>query len=117
MKWLIVILLAAIAACLLVEFGATAGTAWAQVSASGKSSGIYAVAGQITSDSYGIYLIDSDNATMAVYQWLPSVRRLRLMAARNFEFDLQLDEFNSDDPTPREIKKLVEQHERLDADQ
>jgi len=112
-KWLVVILLGLIAGCLLVELGATVGTASAQVSSGQPTMGITAVAGQITNDSYGIYLIDVENATIAVYQWLPNVRKLRLMAARNYEFDLQLDEFNSDDPSPREIKQLVEQHDRL----
>ena len=119
MKWLIVILLATIAGCLLVEIGAAVSTASAQVQAgrAPASGDIFAVAGQVTSDSYGIYLIDANNATIAVYQWLPNVRKLRLMAARNVKFDLQLDEYNSDEPSPREIKQLVEQHDRLGGSQ
>ena len=116
MKWLIVILLGLIAGCLLVELGATVGTASAQVTSGSSPMGITAVAGQVTSDSYGIYLIDTENGTMAVYQWLPNVRKLRLMAARNYGFDLKLDEFNSDDPSPRDIRQLVEQHDRLGGD-
>jgi hypothetical protein len=34
------------------------------------------------------------------------------MAARNYKFDVQLDEYNTE-PLPREIQKLVQQHKRL----
>ena len=113
MKWLIVILLGLIAGCLLAELVASVSTASAQLTSGASARGITAVAGQVTSDSYGLYLIDTENGTMAVYQWLPGIRKLRLMAARNYEFDLKLDEYNSDDPSPSEIKQLVEQHDRL----
>jgi hypothetical protein len=114
LQWAIAMLLGAIAACLLVEVGRTTSSASAQV-ASERKGNIFALAGQLSKDSYGIYLVDADNDTIAIYEWVPaspSGRKLRLMAARNYSFDLKLDDYNTE-PLPREIKTLVEQHRRL----
>ncbi|MCK4275683.1 MAG: hypothetical protein KAX78_04160 [Phycisphaerae bacterium] len=114
MKWLIIILLAVVAGCLLIEIGLGVSAATGQVT-SAAGGDVVAVAGQLTSDSYGIYLIDTRKGTMAVYQWLPNVKKLRLLAARNLSYDLQLDEFNTE-PLVRQIKQLVEQHRSLGAE-
>jgi hypothetical protein len=106
--------LAVIAACLLMEVGLGGPAAQAQVS-SGQRRNVFAVAGAIARDGYGIYLVDVDSGTMSLYEWVPdrvTGRKLRLLAARNYSFDLQLDDYNTE-PLPREIKALVEQHRRL----
>ena len=113
--WLIGVSLALIAACLLVEV--TVGVLEAQpapAASSGSGGGLFAVAGQVSSGTYGVYILDAENGTMALYEWLPSVRKLRLLASRNFTYDLQLDEYNTL-PSPGEIKDLVEQSRRLPA--
>jgi hypothetical protein len=110
-RWITVALLAVIAGCLLVQLGAGTAPAAAQISSGGKSN-VFAVAGQITSDSYGLYLVDVEAQRVSVYQYLPNIRRLQLRAVRNYSFDLRLDEYNTE-PLPREIKKLVEQHQPL----
>ena len=110
--WLVVILLAVIATCLLIEVGFATSAARAQVTSAGAK-GVFAIAGQITRDSYGLYLVDLENATICVYQYLPGSRRLRLMAARTYVFDCRLDDYNNADPLPRDVKKIVEQQERL----
>jgi len=114
-QWLIVVLLSVIATCLVLELGFGASSAGAQVTSAGGHD-VYVVGGQITRDSYGLYLVDLKNRSLCVYQWLPGTRKLRLMAARTFSYDVQLDEYNADKPTPREVKKLVEQHKRLGGD-
>lgn len=113
-KWVIVILLSVIATCLLIEVGSSAPDArGAQAGAgSGGKGGLFAVAGQITRDTYGMYLVDAQRGTICVYQYVPTTRKLHLRAARNITFDLQLDAYNTELP-PQEIKKLVEQHKRL----
>ncbi len=115
MKWLIIILLTVVAGCLLIEIGLGVSAATGQVTSAAAGGDVVAVAGQLTSDSYGIYLIDTRKGTMAVYQWLPNVKKLRLLAARNLSYDLQLDEFNTE-PLVRQIKQLVEQHRSLGAE-
>lgn len=75
--------------------------------------GVYIVAGQISSNTYGLYLVDYDNQTICVYQYSPGDRKLRLMSARTYRFDVKLDEFNTFDPTPREVRDLVSRQRRL----
>ncbi len=110
-KWVIVILLSVIAVCLLIEVGKPARGAQA-AAGGGSKTGLFAVAGQITRDTYGMYLVDAERRTICVYQYVPTTRKLHLRAARNITFDLQLDAYNTELP-PQEIKKLVEQHRRL----
>jgi len=115
-----VLLLGIIATCLLLELTASVQTALAQPEGSGSIGGkeVFAVGGRITRDTYGIYLIDPDNGTICVYQFLynPKLKKteLHLLAARNFTFDSQLDEYNTT-PSPREIRALVEQQTRLNS--
>ncbi len=113
-KWLIVILLSVIATCLLIEVGNGADAALADpsVAVAGAGGGVIAVSAQITADNYGVYLLDPKRGTMAVYQYQPKTRTLRLMAVRNYGFDVQLDEYNTE-PSPREIQQLVQQQLRL----
>jgi hypothetical protein len=111
-QWVIVVILSVIATCLVLELGFGASSATAQVTSVGGDD-MLVVGGQITKDSYGLYLVDTKRQSLCVYQWLPGTRKLRLMAARTFKFDVQLDEYNADKPTPRDVKSLVEQNKRL----
>ncbi len=122
-KWLIAALLGVIAACLLVEAGFATSAARAQDAetpeagdvTSGRAGEIFAVAGRISPTTYGLYLVNTRSGTMALYEWQPKGRKLRLLAARNYTFDLQLDNFNTE-PAPQEIKKLVEENRRLGSE-
>ena len=109
-KWLVVILLAVIAACLLVQVGVCTSAARAQDSGAGGGSA-FAIAGQLSRDSYGLYLIDYEDATICVYQYLPGAG-LRLMAARTYRFDRRLDEYKTE-PPPNEIREMVAEQRRL----
>ncbi len=112
-RWLVVILLSVIATCLLIEVGRGVPAARGEPSVGSSASGdVIAVSAQLTPDSYGVYLLDAKRGTMAVYQFQPSKRTLRLMAVRGYGFDMQLDEYNTE-PSPLEIKKLVQQQQRL----
>jgi len=110
-KWLTVVLLTVVATCLVLELGYGISDARAEVS-SGAADHVIAVAGKVTAESYGLYLVDLKNGTISVYQYLSSKRKLRLMAVRNFTFDVRLDDYNTE-PSPRDIQKLVQQHKRL----
>ncbi len=105
-RWLVVAALGVAAGLLAGQLASS--DASAQVSDSGVSSGgsgnIFAVAGQITHDNYGLYLVDLKHSTICVYQFLPgNDRRLKLMAARTYLYDTQLDEYNTE-PSPQQIK-------------
>ncbi len=117
-RWPVVALLGVAASCLLAE--ALAGVEAASVPAPGTSGAAgpgtapFVVAGQITPDTYGLYLVDPQNDTICVYQYLSAPRpgKLKLVAARTYHYDAQLDEYQTD-PSPGEIKLLVEKQRRL----
>ncbi len=79
-----------------------------------KGGSIMAVAGQVTKDTYGLFLIDLENRRMSVYQWLPDSRTLQLMACRNYTFDLKLDDYNTK-PSPREMRDIAERARSVES--
>jgi len=109
---LLVVALAAAAGLLLVELLRPAAPAEAQVTTAASAGNIIAVAGQVTSDSYGLYLFDRESNIMTVYQWVPGAQKLRLLAARNCTFDLQLDDYKTE-PPPKEIRRIVREARSL----
>jgi hypothetical protein len=109
-RWVVVVILAILAGGLLVEASRAVGDGGGQAFSAAPS--VVAVTGQITRDSYGIYLVDTNNQTICIYQYVASQRMLRLLAARTFAFDSQLDDYNTE-PSPREIRELVRSHPRL----
>jgi len=111
-RWLIVAALGATAALLLTELVRSAETVGGPSDPPVVARNLIAVAGQITRDSYGVYLIDPEKGTMSVYQYLATAKSLRLLASRNCIFDLELDDYNTQ-PPPRQIKELVEQQKHL----
>jgi hypothetical protein len=114
-RWLVPVLLVGIATALMIQLLAEAPPARAQTPTSAGRGDVFAIAGQITGETYGLYLVDLENRTICMYQWLPETRKLRLMASRSFAFDVKLDDYNTE-PKPREIKKLTEQARRLSSE-
>lgn len=70
-------------------------------------SGIYLMPAQFSQNQWGCYVMDVDAQTLCAYQWMGD-KKLRLVAARSFRHDRQLHDFNTDNPTPEEVRKLVE---------
>jgi hypothetical protein len=56
-----------------------------------------------------VTLIDPRSRVMAVYHVDRSSGSLALKSVRNVVWDLQMEEFNTGNPTPREIKPLTQQ--------
>jgi len=83
-----------------------------QPAGGGSDGSVLAVTGEIGRDSYGIYLVDLSNQTICVYQYQTAQKTLKLLAARTFAYDTQLDEYNSE-PSPRQIREMVTAHRRL----
>ena len=73
---------------------------------------VVAVPGQITKESFGLYLVDLRNGTICVYQYVTREKSLRLLAARTFVYDLQLDSYNTT-PLPKDVQKMVTEARRL----
>ena len=63
----------------------------------------------------GIVLIDKKNYSLCIYQYQqhrPGQQRLVLLAARSFRYDIQLQEYNTAEPTPTTVKQLIIKHAR-----
>jgi hypothetical protein len=111
-----VIALSALAGALVSQVALSGSPAAAQTASSAKEGSVFALAGQLTRDNYGIFLVDSASGTMAIYEWVSDRaqgRKLHLVAARNFTFDLQLDDYNNSEPLPRDVQSLVKQQRKL----
>ena len=65
---------------------------------------------QIAPGFDGIVLIDHQNRNLCIYQYRarnPAHERLTLLAARNFRYDLQLEDYNNADPRPGTVKEWL----------
>lgn len=89
-------------------------TASAQATQQGQApTGLLAVAGQVTPDTYGLYLVDPVQGSVVVYEYVPSARhRLQLRAARTVTYDLQLESYSTE-PEPSEIAEMVRSARRI----
>ena len=111
-RWLMVMLLAVIVVMLGSElFSSPSAAADAKTGWGGEDGNIFAVAGRISKDTYGLYLVDMKNGTICVYQ-IRGNGRLKLMAARTFIYDCQLDSYNTE-PLPKNVADLVAKQVRL----
>jgi hypothetical protein len=72
--------------------------------------GLFVMPTQLSTNTWGAYLMDIDAQTLMVYQFYPAEKQLRLMAARNFRFDRRLGNFNTT-PDPREVQMLVQREQ------
>ena len=79
------------------------------------NNGISVHAGLISSKTYGLYLVDHKNKTIAVYKYNDRAKpdRLELRAVRSFKYDVQLDAYNTAKPSPTEIHDLVSQQKKF----
>ena len=69
---------------------------------------------QIAPGFDGIVLIDPQSRNLCIYQYQvrnPAHERLTLLAARNFSYDLQLDDYNNADPRPATVKEWLQRAE------
>ena len=72
--------------------------------------GLFVMPAQFSSTTWGCYVMDVDSQTLCAYQFVPGEKYLRFIAARNFKFDRQLRNFNTE-PSPLEVKELVEKEQ------
>jgi hypothetical protein len=78
----------------------------------GGGAGVFIVPGQFSVNTWGLYLIDVDAQTLCAYQYSPGEKELRLVAARNYRFDRRLGRFNTDKPSPEEVRDLVDREKQ-----
>ncbi len=117
MYWLIAVALVVIATVLVVRPAGdtrlmTANRAFAQAVSSGGARGIFAFSGQLSKNTYGVYMVDVDAMTTWVYEYLPQKGCLRLAAARTWRYDRYLENYNLCDLPPDAVEQMVEEQRR-----
>jgi hypothetical protein len=77
----------------------------------GTDSGILVVPVQIGRDCYGLAMVDTVGQTLWIYELNnrgPVHSRLNLLAARSFRYDRLLEQYNTAEPKPEQVKMLLE---------
>lgn len=77
--------------------------------------GVFLMPGQLSEKLFGVYLLDIDAQTLATYVYDPRANRLKLAAARSYRYDRRLEEFNTADPSPDEVRQLIERQAHIRA--
>jgi hypothetical protein len=58
-------------------------------------------------------MMDVDNHTIWCYEYLPATRKLKLVAARSFDYDRYLTDHENDEPTAQQVRELVERQHQI----
>lgn len=107
--WIIALLLAVIATVLLVRPGSPmmVQPAFGDQPMVGAR-GIFAFTGQLDKSTYGLFMMDVDARSIWCYQYLPNTRKFKLVAARSFDYDRYLKNYNNESPDEDEVKAMLE---------
>jgi hypothetical protein len=87
-------------------------TSQAQFDMPAAVTGVSLVPIQLGRDSYGLAMVDPRSESIWIYEINnkgAAHSRLKLFAARNWHYDKMLEEFNSAQPRPQEVKSMIEQ--------
>jgi hypothetical protein len=76
--------------------------------------GVFIMPAQMATNVWGTYLLDVDSKTICAYQFFPGEKNLRLSAVRSYKYDTRLERFNTENPSPREVKAMVEKAQAAD---
>jgi hypothetical protein len=111
--WVIAVLLAAIAGALWMRPGGPLlPTAIAQNPPGlAGARGVFAFTGPLERDQYGLFMLDVDQGTIWCYAFdnVGGTSKLRLVAARTWVYDRDLQDFNCAAPDFRAVQRLVSQ--------
>lgn len=106
---MIAISLALIAMCLVLRLDDPARQfALAQPSGSGGARGVFAFTGQLSKESYGVFMVDVDAGTIWCYRFSSGKNVLALVAARDWRYDRYLTNWSTE-PDIDAIKSILEQ--------
>ena len=89
---------------------ANAEAAWANqaIAPATGSTGLIVHVQQIDGRPTRVIVIDSELRVMAVYEIGREKAEIKLLSSRNFSYDMQLLGYNSVDPSPEDVKKMLE---------
>ena len=111
-RWLLPALIVLGALCLFFIGSKLSSSATAQAELqTGTDSGILVIPVQIERDSYGLAMVDTVGQTLWIYELNsrgPAHSRLKLLAARSWRYDKLLQQYNTAEPKPEQVKMLLE---------
>jgi hypothetical protein len=84
--------------------GAISGAATAQAV---PGSTIAAIVSTLPDGKQQALLIDGERRVVSVYHIHPTTGEISLKSVRNFKYDLEMDEFGTSSPSPRDIKAML----------
>jgi len=76
----------------------------------GRADAIMVVPVQVGRDAYGLAMVDTIGKTLWVYEINARApkNRLKLLAARDWQYDQLLSEYNTAEPKPQQVRELLE---------
>jgi len=76
----------------------------------GRAGAIMVVPVQVGRDAYGLAMVDTIGKTLWVYEINARApkNRLRLLAARDWQYDQLLAEYSTGEPRPQQVRELLE---------
>jgi hypothetical protein len=108
--WLIAISLAVIAVKLVLPSGPRFdSSAFAQLGSGASARGVFAFSGQMTKNTFGVYVVDTDAMTIWMYEYVPQKGCLRLAGSRSWRYDRYLEDFNGCDLPPDAVEKMIDE--------
>jgi len=111
-RWLLTGLVVAAVVFLLFTAGKLPSPKSAQAQPqTGAENAIIAVPVQISRDTYGLAMVDTVGQTLWIYQFNsrgPEHSRLELFAARSWQYDRLLRQYNTAEPKPQQVRILLE---------
>ncbi len=110
-RWSVIGLLAIIAAGVWLRSDTGFSPVFAQNQPALGARGVFAIAGQIDRNQYGLFMLDVDQGTVWCYglENVGGTQRLRLVAARSWIYDRYLHDYNGVGLSFREVQQLVAQ--------
>ena len=78
---------------------------------SDSDSGILVVPVRFGRDNYGLAMVDTAGQTLWIYEINsrgPAYNRLKLLAARSWKYDRLLQQYNTAEPKPEQVRMLLE---------
>ena len=110
-RWLLSVFIILGALCLFFIANRSGSSANAQVEPqAGTENGILVIPVQIERDSYGLAMVDTAGQTIWIYEINSrgsAHNRLRLLAARSWRYDRLLQQYNTAEPKPEQVKMLL----------
>lgn len=113
--WVIAVALVVIATSLVTRDSSNhfRGAAFGQAVTSGGARGVFAFSGQLSKNTYGVYMVDVDAMTTWVYEYLPQKGCLRLAAGRTWRYDRYLENYNLCGVPPGDVEQMIEDQRRF----